>query len=361
MPFRVSGLFGMLFACIIYQILITGVAYKRQTIDKDTNKKLISVESVTTSGSEQKVKILSEEKKASEKNRKNNNDHNKSEEQPSDTIKIPKEIQSDTKNLSYDTDNTSVKMKCSTDKKENSKMKILYGCAFSLNLWLLMLVGGLTTFVLKSMADWTGLFLIEHCGLDISLSTELMLWNEMGGIIGTLLCGVLSDYAGGYCTLLIFVGICIPPMMYFPTNFGHMPDILQIVESTPTISLYLSLYDLCKKYCGEYIASLPMNSVIRNIIYVYKTNIRLFVGPVGVAKICLFFMGFGINGPKTLLGVMVRDLVPIEVSGTIGGIFGLIAQIGASISGAGKKILNVFYLFKKSYLHSYIKIIYKTF
>lgn len=344
MPFRISGLFGMLFACIIYQILITGVACKKQTMDNDINKKLTSVESIITSSKEQKMKILSTEKKSLEKNRKNNNIQNKSAQQLSDTIRVQKEIRPDMKNSYSDTDNTAVKMQCNVDKKGNSKMKILYGCAFSLNLWLLMLVGGLTTFVLKSMADWTGLFLIEHCGLDISLSTELMLWNEMGGIIGTLLCGVLSDYVGGYCTLLIFVGICIPPMMYFPTNFGHLPDILQIVESTPTISLYLSLYDLCKKYFGNFIANLPMNSVIRNIIYVYKTNIRLFVGPVGIAKICLFFMGFGINGPKTLLGVMVRDLVPIEVSGTIGGIFGLIAQVGASISGAGEKNFNCFFL-----------------
>lgn len=356
MPFRISGLFGMLFACIIYQILITGVAYKKQTTD---NKKSISVESVITSGNEQKMKILSTEKKSLEKNPKNNNIHKKSEQQSSDTTKVQKVMQPNVKNSYSNTDNKSVKkIKCNTDKNENSKMKILYGCAFSLNLWLLMLVGGLTTFVLKSMADWTGLFLIEHCGLDISLSTELMLWNEMGGIIGTLLCGVLSDYVGGYCTLLIFVGICVPPMMYFPTNFGHMPDILTIVESTPTISLYLSLYDFGKKYFGSYIAGLPMNSVIRNVIYVYKTNIRLFVGPVGVAKFCLFFMGFGINGPKTLLGVMVRDLVPIEVSGTIGGIFGLIAQVGASVSGAGK-LENIILLFScsKSYLHTVVMII----
>lgn len=358
MPFRISGLFGMLFACIIYQILIAGVACKKQTIDNHTNKKLISVESVTITGSEQKMNFLSVEKKSLEKNPRNNNIHNKSEQKPSDTTKVHREMQIDMKNSYSNIDNKSVKMKCSTDKNENSKMKILYGCAFSLNLWLLMLVGGLTTFVLKSMADWTGLFLIEHCGLDISLSTELMLWNEMGGIIGTLLCGVLSDYVGGYCTLLIFVGICIPPMMYFPTNFGHMPDILTIVESTPTISLYLSLYDYCKKYFGSYIAGLPLNSVIRNIIYVYKTNIRLFAGPVGIAKFCLFFMGFGINGPKTLLGVMVRDLVPIEVSGTIGGIFGLIAQIGASVSGAGwLEIISLLFSYLTSYMLTLITIV----
>jgi hypothetical protein len=36
-----------------------------------------------------------------------------------------------------------------------------------------------------------------------------------------------------------------------------------------------------------------------------------------------------------VIGVMVRDIVPREVSGSVGGVFGLVSQIGASVSGAG--------------------------
>jgi hypothetical protein len=326
MPFRISGLFGMLFACIIYQILITGGAggtfISNSNLDKEplcTDKK-----AVVTSGKEQKEEILSPEK-SSEISKKKTNDYSK--------ITI-RSVDSKIVNTT-DKDSASAKEKFNvneTENKEESKMKILYGCAFSLNLWLLMLVGGLTTFVLKSMADWTGLFLIEHCGLEISLSTELMLWNEMGGIIGTLLCGLLSDCIGGNLTLLIFVATCIPPMIYFPTQFDQIPVILEVLDRTPSISTS-AVNDTA---LGSFISKIPITSIIRNTLSACSTKFGLFSGSIGVAKICLFFMGFGINGPKTLLGVMVRDLVPLEVSGTVGGIFGLIAQVGASVSGAGK-------------------------
>lgn len=326
MPFRISGLFGMLFACIIYQILITGGAGGTFISNRNQDKEPLCVDkkTVVTSGKEQKEEILSPEK-SSKISQKKTNDANQITNRSLDSKIIN----------TTDVDSASVKEKLivnETENKEESKMKILYGCAFSLNLWLLMLVGGLTTFVLKSMADWTGLFLIEHCGLDISLSTELMLWNEMGGIIGTLLCGLLSDYVGGNLTLLIFVAICIPPMMYIPTQFDHIPVILEVLDRTPSISLS----SVNGTALGSFISKIPKNSIIRNTLSTCSTKFGLFSGSIGIAKICLFFMGFGINGPKTLLGVMVRDLVPLEVSGTVGGIFGLIAQVGASVSGAGK-------------------------
>jgi hypothetical protein len=326
MPFRISGLFGMLFACIIYQILITGGAGGTFISNSNLDKEPLCVDkkAVVTSGKEQKVKILSPEK-SSKISQTKTNDNNEI---------INRFLDSKIVNTT-DIDSASAKAKFivnETENEEESKMKILYGCAFSLNLWLLMLVGGLTTFVLKSMADWTGLFLIEHCGLDISLSTELMLWNEMGGIIGTLLCGLLSDYIGGNLTLLIFVAICIPPMMYFPTQFDQIPVILEVLDRTPAISIS-SVNDTA---LGSLISQIPLNSIIRNTLSACSPKFGLFLGSIGIAKICLFFMGFGINGPKTLLGVMVRDLVPHEVTGTVGGIFGLIAQVGASVSGAGE-------------------------
>ena len=316
----------MLFACIIYQILITGGAGGTFISNNNQDKEPLCADkkALVTSGKEQKVNILSPEKSSKISQKKIN------------VINHINDRSVDSKIVNTtDIDNASAKVKFKvkeTESKEESKMKILYGCAFSLNLWLLMLVGGLTTFVLKSMADWTGLFLIEHCGLDISLSTELMLWNEMGGIIGTLLCGLLSDYIGGNLTLLIFVAICIPPMMYFPTQFDQIPVILEVLDRTQATSLS-SVNDTT---LSSFISNIPINSIIRNTLSACSTKFGLFSGSIGIAKICLFFMGFGINGPKTLLGVMVRDLVPLEVSGTVGGIFGLIAQVGASVSGAGK-------------------------
>lgn len=209
-----------------------------------------------------------------------------------------------------------------------SKSNILIGCLFSVNLWLMMIVGGLTTFVLKSMSDWTGLFLVEHFSFSINQSTELMLWNEMGGMVGTLLCGVLSDFLGGRkcLTLLIFTAICILGVVYFP-----IVSPISLIEGQSELSLAFSSPFIFNEFAPE----MFVKSLQNNTLALFQSVHGTFSGHIGAARICLFLMGFGINGPKTLLGVMVRDLVPREVSGTIGGIFGLISQIGASASGAG--------------------------
>ena len=214
---------------------------------------------------------------------------------------------------------------------ESDKSKILLECLFSLNLWLLMLVGGLTTFVLKSMADWTGLYLVEHSGFNIRTTTELMLWNEIGGMTGTLICGILSDRLGGnkYLTSFIFVIICIPAMLYFPS--GNIVEINSTEYSSGLLENYFSITSFY--------------SVFSNILLLKKMIYNTLSGKTGIARLCLFIMGFGINGPKTLLGIMVRDLVPRGVSGTIGGIYGLVSQVGASVSGAGKNLILFFYFF----------------
>lgn len=221
------------------------------------------------------------------------------------------------------------------DVKKDSKSRALLKCTRSVNLWLLMIVGGLTTFVLKSMADWTGLFLIEYCGLSISYSTELMIWNEIGGMVGTLLCGVLSDFLGGrkYLTLSLFVAICVPAIAFFPTNSA-------LQNASSTTENFLGFGALYNVILQDGVSTKFTILLISETRLLYRALLEKFSGSLGLSRICLFFMGFGINGPKTLLGVMVRDLVPREVSGTIGGIFGLVGQLGASASGVGESYFS---------------------
>ena len=64
--------------------------------------------------------------------------------------------------------------------------------------WLTTLSSSLTYLALKTMADWTFLYLVEHAGSSTQVATELMVYNEVGGIAGTFLCGVLSIYSGRY-------------------------------------------------------------------------------------------------------------------------------------------------------------------
>ena len=322
MPFRTCGLAGMFSACIIYVILSTAGSKneaERVTTDKESTVKVVddlkihNCGQIANSGPE----IKSIRPQYTNGGRKINVANGKDNKETA--IYADKFVVRSANVVKNDSNIRNV--------GNESKSEILTKCFFSINLWLLMIVGGLTTFVLKSMSDWTGLFLVEHFSLSIAQSTELMLCNEMGGMLGTLMCGFLSDYLGGrkFLTLLIFTAICISGVIYFPTEF---PFSSQVVDSTSEAYLSPLVFN-------DFVPEMFLKSLQNNTLVLFRSVHGTFSGRIGTARICLFLMGFGINGPKTLLGVMVRDLVPRGVSGTVGGVFGLISQIGASASGAG--------------------------
>ncbi len=50
-------------------------------------------------------------------------------------------------------------------------------------------------------------------------------------------------------------------------------------------------------------------------------------------RLALFFIGFGVNGPKTLVILELVELVPKQMCGTFTGVAGFFGQIGASYAG----------------------------
>jgi sugar phosphate permease len=47
----------------------------------------------------------------------------------------------------------------------------------------------------------------------------------------------------------------------------------------------------------------------------------------------LFLIGVGTSGPKTLIGVSVRETVPFRAIGLAGGILGIVGQLGGAAAG----------------------------
>lgn len=54
---------------------------------------------------------------------------------------------------------------------------------------------------------------------------------------------------------------------------------------------------------------------------------------------CMFFIVMGISGPKTLIGMAMRDQVPNEATGIAVGVLGLFGQLGLSLAGSGLAIM----------------------
>jgi sugar phosphate permease len=57
----------------------------------------------------------------------------------------------------------------------------------------------------------------------------------------------------------------------------------------------------------------------------------------------MLLVGVGASGPKTLIGLMVRDSVPVQHMGLAGGVLGFVGQIGGALAGRGiGSMLEVF-------------------
>ena len=168
--------------------------------------------------------------------------------------------------------------------------------ARNLSFWLIVVANCLAVFLLNGMASWTWLYLIDAHRASPARSAEMMLWNEVGGIVGSLACGAVSDALGGRrcLTALLFACVCFPGYWVFPSP---LPDGTGGTGDSP-LPAFASMYDA-----------------------------RL--------RLALFAMGCGVNGPKTLLAIAVRDVVPRDAVGAAVGVVGLVGQAGAAASGYG--------------------------
>jgi sugar phosphate permease len=54
-----------------------------------------------------------------------------------------------------------------------------------------------------------------------------------------------------------------------------------------------------------------------------------------VLAVCMLVVGVGGSGPKTLIGLMVRNAVPGQYMGLAGGVLGFVGQIGGAVAGSG--------------------------
>lgn len=54
-----------------------------------------------------------------------------------------------------------------------------------------------------------------------------------------------------------------------------------------------------------------------------------------VFSVALFLIVASINGPKTLIGIAIREIVPGDSAGLVSGFVGLVGQLGSTLAGSG--------------------------
>ena len=177
--------------------------------------------------------------------------------------------------VSFDADKILRKTKKGNSIESNAfRTKVLTSRKF----WLLIFADVLIYFVLKALGDWTIKLVKEDRGYNSMVASTCLSAYESGGVLGTLLTGVISD------------------------RLGSRRNLTSFLYSLILLPALLALY------------ALPKNA------------------PVMAVSTVSFLIGFGVYGPKTMCGLAVRE-THAEAAGTAGGFLGLAGQIGASIAG----------------------------
>jgi len=171
--------------------------------------------------------------------------------------------------------------------------------------WVLCFSDMVMYMALKTLGDWTLLLLMEAPRrVPSHLALQVVFWMEMGCVVGNILSGVLSDVLGGRrcLTSALFAGLSLPAFLLFWALPTPDPDPALAAAS------------------GEGAAAGSSDSGMW--WYVWWSACLLFV------------VGLGLNGPRTLTPVAMRERMPPVAAGTAAGVLGLVGQVGATLAGA---------------------------
>ncbi|EDB1506034.1 MFS transporter, partial [Salmonella enterica] len=165
-------------------------------------------------------------------------------------------------------------------------------CTYILNnpiIWI-AICGDLCIYVIRTVTDdWVSVYFVKVLGWDLIKSNSLVAWFEVGGILGGLTSGIISDkffHADRWVTILIY-----------------------------TIVLLLG-----------------MGSVILTI------NIHYYL-----VAISFFIIGAGIYAPQMLFALGVIEASHTDGAGAATGLKGGVTYVGAALAGAPVAMIQKYY------------------
>jgi len=144
-------------------------------------------------------------------------------------------------------------------------------------LWLIAIANAFIYLIRYGVLDWAPTYLEEVKGFSVKETGWSYFAYEYAGILGTLLCGWISDK--------LFEG-----------------------RRAPAIIIYMTLVTIA--------------------IFIYWNNPP---GKIWVDNMALIAIGFLIYGPVMLIGVQALDMVPKKAAGTAAGLTGLFGYLGGAL------------------------------
>ena len=218
-----------------------------------------------------------------------------------------------------------------------------------------MCVSAMTYFSLKTYADWTGMMLIDYLHLSQIQSTEIMLWGEMGGLLGSTVSGFVSDHyfkGNVIATSALFSLLCVGPIYHYivvnellceQVGTNYCTQVISESATSATdaygwivsISSYTDpLFAIGGYYHNHYKAAIQafLTVCLRMTNHTFSLQDILLM----CMRLCFFFFGVAINGPKTLHLLIPRSSPSVDrtLEGTAQGIISFAGQMGGSLAGS---------------------------
>lgn len=215
-----------------------------------------------------------------------------------------------------------------------------------------MCVSAMTYFSLKTYADWTGMMLIDYLHFSQIQSTEMMLWGETGGLLGSTVSGFVSDaYFRGnvIATSALFSLLCIAPIYHFivvnqlwceqvGTDCTLMGSTGMGTDSYGWITASGSYMSSVLAILGYYhhLYKAMVLSLLTYGLQHSPWHISLQAVLLLIMRLCFFVYGVAINGPKTLHLLIPRNSPSVDrnLEGTAQGIISFAGQMGGSLAGS---------------------------
>ncbi|XP_046876803.1 glucose-6-phosphate exchanger SLC37A4b [Hypomesus transpacificus] len=178
-------------------------------------------------------------------------------------------------------------------------------------LWVLSL-GYLVVFGVKTAAtDWGQLFLIQEKGQTALMSSSYMSALEMGGLVGSLAAGLLSDRAVAKKGL--------------SAHGNPRHGLLLSMMAGTFVSMYLFRVTITTKDPEE-------APIWAQVLHPISVLIGLSEKEIWILSLGAMF-GFSCYGPIALFGVIANESAPSNYCGTSHAIVALMANVGAFLAG----------------------------
>jgi sugar phosphate permease len=157
--------------------------------------------------------------------------------------------------------------------------------------------------------------------MDVTVAIEIVFWCEIGGMCGSYLAGCLADWFPSAHHWIHIYALCIT--ILFLLLLLPSPD-LALTIPVQSITFLQPAYNLAN----------TLRSYLFGDKFSFHPNSWYF-------RLSLFAVGFGMNAPKALLLLQateasvqfLKPYMTLVPTGTISGLIGFLAQVGASGSG----------------------------